>query len=171
MTSDLAHPHDHLRIMEHPQAVWGARADVQIDLVIPEVGDSLERLVVRSVGTDVYEVCCLPFALYDLSLGDVVEVDGLTRRTPGTIRRVVHSSGRFLFRVVLLDGGDGDRMRSLDSTFASMGCLTEVWSPMMIAVDAEDEPKADWVVAVLDQLVSGRTLGDLTYETVHVDPV
>ena len=58
-------------------------------------------------------------------------------------------------------------MRSLESTFASTGCLLEVYSPMMVAVDGADEDKADWLVAVLEQLA---TQGGLEYEPVHASP-
>jgi hypothetical protein len=163
VTADDVHPHDAVRVMLHVEPVWGERADLQIDVVIPDVVDSLERLVARSVGADAYELCCLPFALYDLSLGDVVEVAGLTRETPGRVTRVLRPSGRFLFRVLLLEE-DAVRMRSLESTFASFGCSLEGYGPLLLAVDTDDEAAADLVLGLL---VQEAAQGGLEYETVH----
>ena len=150
MTADDVHPHEAVRVMLHVGPVWGERADLQVDVVIPDVDDSLERVVVRSVGEDAYELRCLSFTLYDLSLGDVVEVAGLTRATPGRITRVLRSSGRFLSRVLLLEE-DAVRMRGLESTFASFGCLLEGYGPLLLAVDTGDVAAADLVLGLLEQ--------------------
>lgn len=38
-------------------------------------GDNYEQLWTKRVGQDRFEVCCIPFFVYDLALGDVVRAD------------------------------------------------------------------------------------------------
>ncbi|MEU3936349.1 DUF4265 domain-containing protein [Streptomyces sp. NPDC029044] len=55
----------------------------------------MEQIWLRALEGRVYEVCCLPFRVYGLALGDIVSLDSEAR----TIVDVVRSSGNRVFRV------------------------------------------------------------------------
>lgn len=54
-----------------------------------------EQLWLRPLPGDQFEVCCIPFRVYGMALGDVVRLGGGGR----FIESVVSSSGRLVFRV------------------------------------------------------------------------
>ncbi|WP_407554729.1 DUF4265 domain-containing protein [Streptomyces sp. Pv4-95] len=55
----------------------------------------MEQIWLRPLGGELYEVCCLPFRVYGLALGDIVSLDADAR----CINGVVRSSGNRLFRI------------------------------------------------------------------------
>ncbi|MBP2478600.1 hypothetical protein JOF53_007472 [Crossiella equi] len=57
--------------------------------------DLVEQLWLRPLNEDEYQVCCLPFRVYGLALGDVVELD--EART--FVTRVVRRSGSRVLRL------------------------------------------------------------------------
>src|SRR3954453_9406655 len=58
----------------HAAPVWRERADFVIGARLPEEGRA-EQLWARRIEGRHFEVCCIPFFLYDVALGDVVETD------------------------------------------------------------------------------------------------
>lgn len=55
----------------------------------------MEQLWLRPLGDDQYEVCCLPFRVCGLAMGDIVSLDADARRVNGVVR----SCGNRLFRI------------------------------------------------------------------------
>ncbi|WP_405608190.1 DUF4265 domain-containing protein [Streptomyces sp. NBC_01508] len=55
----------------------------------------MEQIWLRPLGGGRYEVCCLPFRVYGLVMGDIVSLDTEAR----VITEIVQSSGNRLFRV------------------------------------------------------------------------
>lgn len=147
--------------MEHLRPVWAEHADAGIVVRIPDVEDALEHLAVRRLGEDVFEVCCLPFSLYNVGLGDHIRVAGLSPTAPGTVADRVMYGGRYLFRVALAED-EGANMDSVASAFLSMGFLVEEYGPVLLAVDAPDKDAADALAAYLQ---AGQDAGDWEYET------
>ena len=76
------------------------RADFIIGADISAYSDdaTYEQLWARQLDEKTFEVCCIPFFIYDLALGDVVETATREHRRY-CIDRVVEGSGRFVFRV------------------------------------------------------------------------
>ena len=68
----------------------------------------------------------------------------------GKVVNTVQASGRSLFRVALAEPSPVN-MQSAASTFSSMGYLVEVYSPMMLAVDAADEQGATFLSSYLQR--------------------
>jgi hypothetical protein len=57
--------------------------------------DRDEQLWARQVGDRRFEICCIPFFVYDMALGDVVETDANHRRSQRSWSSSVRcSSGR-----------------------------------------------------------------------------
>src|SRR5205807_8144309 len=89
----------------------------------------------RQIDEHRFEICCIPFFVYDLALGDVVETDD-----DHVVQRVVESSGRYVFRVWF-----GESFHPRDEIAAeleAMGSLLEWSSRNLLAVDAADEEHA-----------------------------
>jgi hypothetical protein len=79
----------------HRYPMWRSRADCVIAAPLPGRGSS-EQLWARRVGDRLFQVCCIPFLVDDLALGDVVETDA-----DHSMLRVAASSGHSTFRVRL----------------------------------------------------------------------
>ena len=140
----------------HEEPVWRERADFIIAAEL--IGGSevkTEQLWARRLDEHRFEICCIPFFVYDLALGDVVETDDAY-----LVRRVVVPSGRFVFRVWF---GESFHPRDeIASQLDELGAVLEWSSPNLLAVDAADECLAKSISGwLLDQEQQGR----LVYET------
>jgi hypothetical protein len=88
----------------HPNPVWRDRANFLIKARLPVLqsqdvpSKEWEQIWCRQIAENQFEVCCIPFFLYDLALGDVVET-GLEGENRYVVQRVVNPSGRCCFRV------------------------------------------------------------------------
>jgi hypothetical protein len=138
----------------HEAPVWRERANFIIGAPLPEEGRA-EQLWARQLGDERFEICCIPFFVYDLALGDVVETDA-----NHDVVRVVERSGRFVFRVWF--GEAFHPRQEVADELAELGALLEWSSANLLAVDAADETHAEALAAYLaEQERAGR----LMYET------
>ena len=140
----------------HLDPVWRERSDFVIAAEIASGGEArTEQLWARRINGYRFEICCIPFFVYDVALGDVVETDG-----DYIVRRVVVPSGRFVFRVWF-----GDSRVPADEIVAelqALGSLVESSSRNLLAVDAVDEAHAR---SVADLLHDREQQNRLAYET------
>lgn len=146
------------RFSTHADPVWRQRADFIINARLPEPG-RFEQLWARRVSEARFEICCIPFFLYDVALGDVVETvaEGHWQHR---IERVLSRSGRFVFRAYF----ERRQYRHRDSTGEAMhalGAQTEWSSPSLLAIDVEGS-SVQKIADVLEELEHNKTL---TYET------
>jgi hypothetical protein len=142
------------RFSTHSEPVWRERANFIINAELPEPG-RLEQLWTRQLSDDTFEVCCIPFFVYDLALRDVVETDDHY-----VVHRVVDPSGRYVFRVWF-----GDSFHPRDEVaeeLKALGSLIEWSSPNLLAVDAVDEEHAQHVA---DFLAEHERAGHIVHET------
>ena len=123
---------------------------------MPEA-NNYEQLWCRRITDTNYEVCSIPFFLYDVSLGDVV----LVRTSDLTMCQVLQPSGRFVFRV-WFEAADHSVHDAVAETLKQEGALLEWWSPRLLAVDASDQNHAQ---RIADYLVDQERVGRLAYET------
>ncbi|MCF6376451.1 DUF4265 domain-containing protein [Nocardioides KLBMP 9356] len=140
----------------HRHPAWRDRSNFIIAANIDpgSTGVTTEQLWARQDG-DRYEICCIPFFVYDLALGDVVEVDG-----DHVMTQVVEKSGRYVFRVHF---GQTDQPRDeVVERLQAMGAIPEWSSRSLVAVDARDESHAQEVADFLQEQEDG---GHLIYET------
>jgi len=139
----------------HSDPVWRERADFIIGAPLPEEGRA-EQLWARRLGEPLlFEICCIPFFLYDVALADVVQTDASYAFT-----RVVEPSGRFVFRAWF---GDSFHPRQdIANQLRDIGALLEWSSTNLLAVDAANAQEAQ---VVADFLSDQDTRGHLKYET------
>jgi hypothetical protein len=142
----------------HSDPVWRERSDfvVAIEIDSADTNVHTEQLWVRKIDDRHFEICCIPFFVYDLALGDTVEVD-----QSYLVQGVTQSSGRFVFRVYFDNSNRQERFLTTES-LVKMGALMEWSSSSMLAVDARDVGHAQDVAAYLAQR---EALGRLIYET------
>jgi hypothetical protein len=113
----------------------------------------------RSSEKPAVEVCCIPFFVYDVALGDVVAAEPVDDRRY-VLHRVVRSSGRYVFRVWF---GESFRPREpVAEELKGLGALVEMSSLNLLAIDAEDDLQAQAVATYLD---AREKRSELLYET------
>lgn len=145
----------------HQGPVWSDRSNFIINAALTEkdLPRRFEQLFARQVGVDRFEVCCIPFFLYDIALGDVVTTSAKDDRKY-VVNGVAEPSGRYVFRVWF-----GESFRPRDEVadeIKALGSLIEWASRNLLAVDAADLEQAR---VVADFLGERERLGDLVYET------
>src|SRR6478672_10801175 len=93
--------------LQHEEPAWRHRADFIIAAKIKDKQYSkdfnTEQLWARRLDDGTCELCCIPFALYDLFLGDIVEVNDDLE-----VSRVIRRSGHYGFRVATNTREDQD---------------------------------------------------------------
>jgi uncharacterized protein DUF4265 len=145
----------------HQDPVWRERSNFIINAKLPESDrpHRFEQLFAQRIGADRFEVCCIPFALYDVALGDIVATAPSGDRQY-VVKEVVKQSGRYVFRVWF---GESFHPRDeIAQELAALGSLTEWSSRNLLAVDAADLEHAQQVA---DFLIKNEKAGRLIYET------
>ncbi|SIN72214.1 DUF4265 domain-containing protein [Agromyces cerinus] len=143
----------------HLDPIWRQRANFIINAPLPEEG-RYEQLWCRQVTEETFELCCIPFFLYDMALGDVVQTETQSGRKY-MVSEVVERSGRYVFRAVFEPAMLGKR-EEVAARLTDLGALLEWSSASMIAVDARD---AEHGQEIADFLFDHETKGRLIYET------
>lgn len=145
----------------HTEPVWRERSNFIINAELPEKNRPrrFEQLFARQVGEDRFEICCIPFFLYDVALGDVVTTSSKDDRQY-VVTGVAEPSGRYVFRVWF-----GETLHPPDEVadeLKALGALFEWSSRNLLAVDAVDQEHAQ---KVADFLAEREKAGQLVYET------
>jgi hypothetical protein len=151
---------DDVKVHVHP--VWRDKADFMLNMKIDSEDGALryEQLWVKRHGEELFEICCIPFFLYDLALGDkvrVAEQDG--RRV---MEGAVEFSGHHTFRAWF---GDSSQATAKDEVLRELerrGCLYEWFSENLLAIDAPNDGVA---MAIADYLLAQEEQEYLQYET------
>jgi hypothetical protein len=145
----------------HGDPAWREHANFIINAELPEKDrpKRFEQLWVRQLADDRFEVCCIPFFVFDLALGDVVATShGEDRKY--VVREVVRPSGRYVFRVWF--GQSFQPRDEIASELKALGSLIEWSSRNLLAVDAADGEHAQLVA---NFLMEREKAGHLVYET------
>ncbi len=145
----------------HPEPVWRELADfiINAELEPEDAPHRFEQLWTRKVDENRFEVCCIPFFLFDVSLGDIVETAPKDSRR-FVLSRVVQPSGRYVFRVWF---GESFHPRDeIAGELQRLGALIEWSSRNLLAVDATDGGHAQ---RIADFLHEREQQGQLLYET------
>lgn len=145
-----------MREIVHRNPVWRERSNFILAARIePDAtGVSTEQLWGRQIDERHFELCCIPFFAYNLSLGDIVETDG-----EYLVSEVCHASGRYVLRVWF---GDSFHPREdVAAALEGLGALLEWSSLNLLAVDACDQEHAQQIA---DYLQECEELGWLLFE-------
>lgn len=145
----------------HQDPVWRERSNFIINAELAEKDRPrrFEQLFAKQVGEDRFEICCIPFFVYDIALGDVVVTSPRGGRKY-VVDKVVEPSGRYVFRVWF-----GESFHPRDEIAAelrALGSMIEWSSRNLLAVDAVDREHAQLVAGFLAER---EQAGHLVYET------
>jgi hypothetical protein len=152
-------------VVVHLNPVWGDRANFIIGAWFPVEKDSTtrnwEQLWCKQLAPNRFELCCIPFFVRDLALGDEVETEPEEGRHY-TIQRVVKPSGHWTFRVWFGNSSQPNALGEVLAEIHQLGCLMEFYSENLLGVSAPSISHAQ----ALTELLSGKEqLGHLEYET------
>lgn len=142
----------------HAEPIWRERANFIINAPLPEPG-RFEQLWTRKIDENQFEICCIPFFLYDVALGDTVETAPQGGRQY-VLSRVLRPSGRYVFRAFF----ERPQYRYRDAAveaLEALGAQVEWSSPSLLAADVE----ASAAQQVADLLHNLEQQGQLVYET------
>lgn len=143
----------------HTAPLWRTKADFVFGATVTDSGPgeyTAEQLWGRQIGDYVFELCCVPFLIYDLALGDVVETD-----IDYTLRRVLKPSGRYVFRVWFASSSAHDRDR-VTTALSAAPIQTEWLGTNLLAIDVENRQEAATVSRLLQE---HEEAGQVQYET------
>jgi hypothetical protein len=152
------------RFSVHNHPVWRDRADFIVNAALPEA-ERFEQLWCRQMSDDLFVVCCIPFFLYDVALGDTFQTAPQASRKY-VLRRVTQPSGRYVFRVHFAPS----MMANRDSVAVELtkgGALMEWSSQSLLAVDARDLAHAQQIADYLHEQEERQRLIYETGKTAH----
>jgi hypothetical protein len=145
----------------HLNPIWRYKSDFIIgarhsDSLSNNIGVE-EQFWSRKIGDNTFEICCIPFFVYNISLGDIVKTD-----SDYWITEVLVRSGHFTFRIWLGDTRDQFTRDQVIQEIIKLGCLFEWYSENLLAIDVPTRILAEQISAYL---LKSEQLGLLTYET------
>ncbi len=150
----------------HLNPIWRDRANFIIHAKCIDDEDDpanpkFEQLWSKRIADNTFEICCIPFFIYDLALGDEVETSA-EGQMQYVVQRVIKPSGHYTFRVWFGNSSDNNARNEVPQEIARLGCLLEWSSINLLAIDATSDRQAEAVAALLYQK---EKLGQLLYET------
>jgi hypothetical protein len=120
----------------HLEPAWRDKSDFIIDAKLEDgMPRAWEQLWAKQIGPRQFEICCIPFFLYDLGLGDLVET-GPPGDEEYVMRRLIRSAGHQTFRVWFKGTPDPTVRQEVLSELGRLGCLLEWSSENLLAIDA-----------------------------------
>lgn len=149
---------DESKIATHDEPVARERANyiLRLDLAADGMPGHFEQVWTRTADKERFELCCIPFFTYGLSLGDVIKVAD----EQGSYR--VHSkSGHRTIRFAIQDQDFAhSRHEGFHGALAATGVLMELRGHAhgYGAIDIATRAQADAVIAVLRPLAENATL-------------
>ena len=144
---------------QHANPVWRSKSDfiIAADISGPDRMRRWEQLWARRHSEREFEICCIPFFVYDLNLGSVVETDD-----EFIVARTVRDSGRFVFRI-WFERDTSDTVRiDLVQRIEQMGYLHERFSERLMSIDAASLAPAQRLSSLLQ---AEEQMGRLKFET------
>jgi hypothetical protein len=150
-----------LKTIKHLNPIWGDRADFIIRANLTQAGPlnlpRWEQLWCRKIAENHFEICCIPFFVYNISLGDEVITDA-----ENWIIQVWKESGHYTFRVWFGDALDENIQEEVMKTVENSQCLFEWYSRNLLGIDTPDIRLAEQISGYLQEK---EIAGWLKYET------
>src|SRR6266487_3803765 len=125
-------------IFVHANPVWRERANFIIGAKCSQEGSSSqqwEQLWARQTAHNRFEICCIPFFVYNLALGDEVETEPESGKNY-VVQRVIRSSGHWTFRAWFKDTSDPAARSEVPAEIERLDCLVEWFSANLLGIDA-----------------------------------
>jgi len=151
---------DDVKMHVHP--VWREKADFLLNMKIDSEDDAVryEQLWVKRHDENRFEICCIPFFLYDMALGDIVRVSAQDGRQ--VMEGVEEIAGHHTFRVWFGDTQDTAAKDEVLQELSRLDCLFEWFSEYLLAIDAPDDAAA---IELAEFLLYQEERERLQYET------
>jgi len=149
-------------VVQHLSPAWQTKADYLVHGRIEEgINKKWEQLWAKDLKNGKYEICCIPFCIYDLALGDHVEINN-----KNTLGNVIKRSGNWTIRAwfgeISDDQQDEEKTAVINKVRNQLGCLVEWQSARMLAINVASNETAKDVVQYLKEK---QDHGDMVYET------
>lgn len=145
-------------VVVHLSPVWRNQSNYIIFGMIEgtePLPKSWEQLWAKQVSENLFEICCIPFFIYDLALGDQVQTKEFADKKY-VIQKVTRRSGRRTVRVHFKK--DPGKKDELISYVMKEGCLPEWYSQNLLAIDADSSKKFEKLVKFLEEFADGSTV-------------
>lgn len=147
--------------LQHNNPAWKHKANfiigVKIEDEIWSEQYSFEQLAVREDSDGTYELCCIPFAVYDLSLGDYVTVN-----SSNNVTAVTKASNQIGFRIATKDKY---QQQSLLNYLEKFKVYSEIFSEKLNVISTEDDSIAKEMAGLLNLLEFKQEI--MEYETIR----
>jgi hypothetical protein len=136
----------------HYFPAWGGKADSIVQVAYEFDGQRRwEHLPARRIDDGRYEICCIPFFVHGVALGDEVSTSG--SQADAVFVEVSRRSGYFVYRLWLEESGEAAVRTLLESLASEVldahGCEFEQYSKRFHSIAAPSLSAAEHVVAWL----------------------
>jgi hypothetical protein len=142
-----------MREATHSDPAWRDRSNfiIATDIDPGETDIDTEQLWARKLDDGAFEICCIPFFAYNLSLGDVVLTDA-----DYMVRNVVKESGYRSFRVAVF--WPKNRNDDILESILRPGVFHEWSSPKLLALSANSKEMVKYLTTTLDNMQNDKML-------------
>jgi hypothetical protein len=148
------------KTMQHLNPIFREKTDFIIGAKCNYKSDEYdmvwEQLWVKKISEFRFEICCIPFYVYDLALGDEVITD-----KNYMITEVVKPSGHYTFRVWFGNSQAQNIRDDLLEEITNAGCLYEWYSGNLLGIDCIEKTAQQVANILYEKEMSGL----LNYET------
>jgi hypothetical protein len=157
---------DPAKIITHSDPVWREQTNfiIRLDLSPHGAPGQYEQIWTRTDDQQLFQICCIPFFTYGISLGDTLQID------PGTGAHTIRrKSGHRTIRLAFLsDTAAHEQHDQLHDTITGkLGCLAEFHGPHYAAIDLAEDHQAP---ALINALTPLKNTGELTWEWADPQP-
>jgi hypothetical protein len=140
----------------HSDPAWRSRANFIAHGRVHGVNDhkrTYEQLWTRDLGNSRFELCCIPYFLYNVNLGDHVEL-GPDGDLQHVLKRVVHDGGHSTFRFYCVGEASlaTETLQKVVMNLKERGCCIEHEGNGYVAADAQNATAAESVSLYLGDL-------------------
>ena len=146
------------KIIQHLNPVWAEKANFIIMANLDDSNKEIEKeqLWAQRISDTRFEICCIPFFVYGLSLGDEAETD-----ESFVISKVVKISGQFTFRVWTKDTSNEEKL-AITNYLSENNYLYEFYSENLLSISVKGKFA---IQSITDYLAKQERKGHLVYET------
>jgi hypothetical protein len=153
-----------MEMKKHRAAVWSAKSNYRLAMKVDDAPFE-EELWARQKSDTEFEICCVPFFIYDVHLGDTIRI--VPHGDKNLVLGVSEPSGQHTFRVWLKAASPLLREEVLAEA-ERLNCPFEWYDERLLALSAPDDATANEIARWLE---AKRLGGGMDYETGRTEDV
>ncbi|MGS2590056.1 DUF4265 domain-containing protein [Streptomyces hebeiensis] len=139
-----------MKFIVHDNPVHRGKSNyiARVDLTPFGLDGEVEQLWLQQLEDGSFEVCCIPFRVYGMSLGDIVSLspDGVM------VARLVRKSGRRALRVLLMPTADSSNVASgIEAEVSRLDLLSEWSGDRHVAIDVPIGSDVATLISLLER--------------------